>query len=52
MVDLKDESKDKLTLRGKEVAVRRGLVEHSKLKFFVDNPRIYSVVRTEGQEPE
>lgn len=43
---------DTLMIRGEEIEVRRGKMLHSQLRFYVDNPRIYSVVRVGGDEPE
>jgi len=43
---------DTLMVRGKEIPIRRGFLRHEEVKFFADNPRIYSVVRADGQLPE
>jgi hypothetical protein len=40
-----------LTIRGQEIPVVIEFVEHSKLQFFADNPRIYSIVRANGKDP-
>lgn len=40
-----------LTIRGQEIPVETCLIEHTKLRFFADNPRIYSIVRADGKEP-
>lgn len=40
-----------LTIRGKEVPVSIELVDQRKLRFFSDNPRIYSIVRANGKDP-
>ena len=43
---------DSITLRGRELRVRSGLLPHNALKFFAENPRIYSQVWTsDGEEP-
>jgi len=41
-----------LTLRGHEVPTVTRDLEQSKLRFFVDNPRIYSLVRADGHQPD
>jgi len=40
-----------LTIRGQEIPVETCLIEHTKLRYFPDNPRIYSIVRADGKEP-
>jgi hypothetical protein len=35
-----------------DIPVKTGWLDQSRLKFFVDNPRIYSIVRADGREPE
>ena len=40
-----------LLIRGTEIPVETRLIEHSKLRFFSENPRIYSIVRADGREP-
>jgi hypothetical protein len=40
-----------LTIRGVEVPVENRAIEHDRLRFFRDNPRIYSIVRAGGHEP-
>ena len=42
---------DTLLIRGKKVPVRTAELEHSKLKFWPDNPRVYSAVRGNGNLP-
>jgi hypothetical protein len=41
-----------LTLRGREVPTVTRFVDQSKLRFFADNPRIYSLVRSDGHVPD
>ena len=41
-----------LRIRSQDVPIRTVWIEQSKLKFYVDNPRIYSVVRAGGKEPD
>lgn len=43
---------DTIKIRGKDIPVRIGYIEQHNLKFFVDNPRIYSVVRAGNQIPD
>lgn len=40
-----------LRIRNQDLPVRTIWIEQNKLKFFVDNPRIYSVVRAGGKIP-
>lgn len=42
---------DYITIRGKDIPVKTGQIEQSKLKFYVENPRIYSIVRTDKADP-
>ena len=42
---------DTLTIRGKTIAVHSGTISQTKLRFFVENPRIYSIVRANGNSP-
>lgn len=41
-----------ITLRGKEIPTVTRDIEQSKLRFYADNPRIYSLVRSDGHEPD
>lgn len=41
-----------IMIRGLEVPVKTGMLEHLDLTYFVDNPRIYSVVRADGAIPD
>jgi hypothetical protein len=43
--------KDILTIRDEEVIVEVKYVDHRSLKFFVENPRIYSIIRESDKEP-
>ena len=40
-----------LTLCGKEVPVRTGLLSQASLQFYPDNPRVYSIVSAGEEEP-
>jgi hypothetical protein len=42
---------DILTIRGEEVVVEVKNIDHRDLKFFVKNPRIYSIVHETDEEP-
>ena len=44
-------TEEKLTLRGEEISVQVGIVPQVELMFYLENPRLYSIIRTEGQEP-
>ena len=41
---------DKLTIGGKEIVVKKQLLKQEELKFYPDNPRIYSILRSEGSD--
>ncbi len=40
-----------LLIRGVEIPVQTTSLAHSDLRFFVDNPRVYSILRSGGEEP-
>ncbi|MDD9996697.1 MAG: hypothetical protein OXQ89_03025 [Rhodospirillaceae bacterium] len=40
-----------LLIRGVDFPVQTTSVPHGDLRFFVDNPRVYSVLRSDGEEP-
>lgn len=40
-----------LLIRGVEVPVETTTLPQAELRFFVDNPRVYSILRTDGAEP-
>src|SRR5260221_6351119 len=42
---------DTLLIRGNKVPVRTAELEQSKLKFWPDNPRLYTAVRGNGNVP-
>ncbi|MCK9211868.1 MAG: ParB N-terminal domain-containing protein [Ignavibacteriaceae bacterium] len=37
-------TKDYITISGKEIEVESGFINHEKLKYYADNPRIYSII--------
>lgn len=41
-----------ITLRGKEIPIVRGMRRHRDLQFYTKNPRIYSLVWEDGEEPD
>jgi hypothetical protein len=43
---------DTILIRGEEVEVKRGRIDHKKLKFYPENPRLYSLVRPDEGEPD
>jgi hypothetical protein len=43
---------DTILIRGEEVEVKRGKIDHRKLKFYPENPRLYSLVRPDEGEPD
>lgn len=48
---LRTKVEDTLLIRGVEVAVQTVEMPQADLRFYVDNPRIYSVLRSDGEEP-
>lgn len=44
-------SDDVIIIRGQEVPVKVGEIEITKLKFYPENPRIYSIIRADKIEP-
>ena len=40
-----------LLVRGVEIPVETTTLPQAELRFFVDNPRVYSILRTDGAEP-
>lgn len=42
---------DVMRIQGKPVDTRIGLLDQTQLRFFADNPRVYSIVREEGRNP-
>jgi hypothetical protein len=42
---------DSLTILGEKVPITTQLLPQQKLRFFADNPRVYSVVRANGKQP-
>ena len=52
IVTMSDMESGTIRIRNEDIPVKTGWIEQSRLKFFVDNPRIYSIVRSDGREPE
>jgi len=46
-----DSATDFLLLRNKRIPVRLAELPHRNLKFYLENPRLYSLVRADGHEP-
>jgi len=42
---------DTLTLAGKEIPVKLGILRQSDLRFYAENPRVYSIIRPDEAEP-
>lgn len=42
---------DSITINGREVLVKNGVLLQSDLRFYTENPRIYSIARADGTEP-
>ncbi|RUW94397.1 ParB N-terminal domain-containing protein [Mesorhizobium sp. M7A.F.Ca.US.010.02.1.1] len=47
----KAKAKETLLIRGMEVPVQSTTLPQIELRFFVDNPRVYSILRADGEEP-
>jgi ParB-like nuclease domain len=47
----KDFTVDVIPIQGVQVETRVGMLNHGDLKYFLDNPRVYSIVREEGKNP-
>ena len=43
---------DSLRIRGKDIPIRIGEMPVSDLRFFAENPRIYSILWSDGDEPD
>jgi ParB-like nuclease domain len=41
-----------LRLKGKDISTRTVLLDQKTLQFYTDNPRIYSLVRSQGRMPD
>src|SRR5438094_512565 len=41
-----------IRLKGKDIPTETSEIEQKKLRFYVDNPRIYSLVRSDGRTPD
>jgi hypothetical protein len=41
-----------IRLKGKDIPTETREIEHKKLQFYIDNPRIYSLVRTNSKTPD
>src|ERR1700730_11183297 len=48
---MKGTGEDFLLLRNKKIPVRLADMHQADLKFYLENPRLYSVVRLDGTEP-
>lgn len=48
---MKGFTEEKLTLRGEEIIVQVGTLPQNSLLFYLENPRLYSLVRADGIEP-
>lgn len=46
-----DKQEDFLLLRNRKIPVRVADLPQAELQFYLENPRLYSVVRTDGEEP-
>src|ERR1700687_1559454 len=51
LVDMSDATSDFLLLRNKRIPVQLAEVPHGQLQFYLENPRLYSLVRSGGQDP-
>ena len=51
MAQLNAESAGTMLIRGEEIPVVTKMMEQDRLLFYVDNPRVYSVLRSGGNDP-
>jgi len=42
---------DTIRIRGKDIPIVTTFLDHKVLRFFVENPRVYSILRLDGSEP-
>lgn len=43
---------DTLRIQGEDIAVKRGDIDHKLLRFYPENPRLYSLVKPDETEPD
>lgn len=43
---------DSMMIRNDEIPIKRGKISHSKLKFYKENPRLFSLIRPDQNEPD
>ena len=48
---LTNDTNTKMTIRGKEIPIKQAELNQESLKFYAENPRIYSMVYVDGIEP-
>jgi hypothetical protein len=51
MSAVREKDAETILIRGVEVPVETALMDQSQLRFFVDNPRVYSILRADGGQP-
>jgi hypothetical protein len=51
MAQTETTSTETMMIRGQEIPVTTKMMEQARLQFFVDNPRVYSVLRAGGKDP-
>src|SRR5439155_10407931 len=49
--ELPEPVKDRLVIRGNEIPITIQFLHEKSLSFYLENPRVYSVVRAENEEP-
>jgi len=42
---------ESLTLRGRDILVKAGRVPQAELRFYLENPRVYSIIKASREEP-
>ena len=42
---------DTIRIRGQDIPIVTTFLDHKQLRFFVENPRVYSILRADGSEP-
>jgi hypothetical protein len=51
MTEESAEHEDELLIRGKRIPVLVKEIPQLQLRFYLENPRLYSLVRSDGDEP-
>ena len=50
--EIRDSQPETLLIRGVDIPVQTVTMLQADLRFFVDNPRVYSILRLDGTKPD